>query len=133
MPTVDTDVLVIGSGPAGSAAALALPTYGVRTLVITKCDQPAAPTAVATLRRALGGGDHPVEDPARALWDLAGGLGAPRSLAELGMAEADVARIAEQAVANPYANPRPVTLEGVTALLHAAWAGGPPAGGGTGT
>ncbi len=33
---VETDVLVIGSGPAGSAAALALATYGVSTLVITK-------------------------------------------------------------------------------------------------
>lgn len=35
-PTVTTDVLVIGSGPAGSAAALALATEGVRTLVVTK-------------------------------------------------------------------------------------------------
>jgi 2,4-dichlorophenol 6-monooxygenase len=34
MPDLDTDVLVVGSGPAGSAAALALATYGVRTTAL---------------------------------------------------------------------------------------------------
>lgn len=32
----DTDVLVVGSGPAGGAAALALATYGTRTLLVNK-------------------------------------------------------------------------------------------------
>jgi 2,4-dichlorophenol 6-monooxygenase len=32
----DTDVLVVGSGPAGAAAALFLATYGTRTVLITK-------------------------------------------------------------------------------------------------
>ncbi|SDC80834.1 2,4-dichlorophenol 6-monooxygenase [Geodermatophilus telluris] len=36
MAQLETDVLVVGSGPAGSAAALALATYGVDTTVITK-------------------------------------------------------------------------------------------------
>lgn len=107
---------------------LDLPHAQTHTVVLPHAlayNQPAAPDTVAALRRALGG----VDDPARELWTLAGRLGAPRSLRELGMAEDDVPRIAEQAVANPYANPRPVTLEGVTALLRAAWAGEPPAAG----
>jgi 2,4-dichlorophenol 6-monooxygenase len=33
---LETDVLVIGSGPAGGAAALALATLGVQHMVITK-------------------------------------------------------------------------------------------------
>ena len=42
------------------------------------------------------------------------------------MEEADIPRIAELAVANPYANPRPVTRDGIGSLLRAAWAGEPP-------
>ncbi|WP_370117727.1 FAD-dependent oxidoreductase [Streptacidiphilus sp. MAP12-33] len=36
IPRFDTDVLVVGSGPAGSSAALMLSTYGIDNLVITK-------------------------------------------------------------------------------------------------
>jgi 2,4-dichlorophenol 6-monooxygenase len=36
MTALETDVLVIGSGPAGASAALFLATYGVRHLVVTK-------------------------------------------------------------------------------------------------
>ncbi|WP_204332231.1 maleylacetate reductase [Geodermatophilus sabuli] len=104
---------------------LDLPHAPTHTVVLPHAlgfNQPAAPTAVAALSRALGG----VADPARELWALAGRLGAPRSLRELGMARDDVPRIAAAAVASPYANPRPVTREGVEALLEAAWAGEPP-------
>jgi maleylacetate reductase len=104
---------------------LDLPHAQTHTVVLPHAlayNQPAAPDAVAALSRALGG----VPDPARAVWELAGRLGAPRSLAELGMAEDDITRIVELAVANPYANPRPVTREGIASLLHAAWAGDPP-------
>ena len=98
------------------------PTHTVVLPHALACNQPAAPEAVAALSRALGG----VPDPARELWELAGRLGAPRSLRELDMAEAGIPRIVEQAVAAPYANPRPVTPDGVTALLHDAWSGRPP-------
>jgi len=96
-------------------------------------DALAAPQAVAALTRARGSARPPsrraagsaspgrgrtpgrgAADPARALWEPAGRLGAPRSLRELGMTEADIARVANLAVAAPYANPRP------------AWPGAPP-------
>ncbi|WP_449487595.1 hypothetical protein [Streptomyces sasae] len=64
-----------------------------------------------------------------ACFNLAGRLGAPRSLSDLGMAASDSPRIADLAVASPYANPRPLTREGVEALLRAAWAGEAPVGG----
>ncbi|MGY1625188.1 maleylacetate reductase [Geodermatophilus sp. SYSU D00965] len=108
---------------------LDLPHAQTHTVVLPHAlayNQPATPQAVAALSRALGG----VPDPARELWELAGRLGAPRSLAELGMQEQDIGRIAELAVAggagSSYRNPRPVTRDGVEALLRAAWAGEPP-------
>ena len=36
VPTMETDVLIIGTGPAGGAAACALSTYGVRNMIINK-------------------------------------------------------------------------------------------------
>jgi maleylacetate reductase len=104
---------------------LDLPHAQTHTVVLPHAlayNQPAVPEAVAALSRALGG----TPDPARELWELAGRLGAPHSLRELGMNETDIPRIVEQAVANPYANPRPVTPQGLTALLEDAWAGRPP-------
>ena len=104
---------------------LNLPHAPTHTVVLPHAlayNQRATPAAVAALSRALRAGN-----PARALWDLAGQLGAPRSLASLGMAQADITRIADQVVASPYANPVPVTRDGVVRLLQAAWAGEPPA------
>lgn len=104
---------------------LDLPHAQTHTVVLPHAlayNQPAAPEAVAALSRALGG----VPDPARELWEVARRLGAPRSLRELGMAADDIPRIAELAAANPYANPRPVTRDGIEALLWAAWTGAPP-------
>jgi alcohol dehydrogenase class IV len=117
---------------AGAAAQCALrpgadPHARTHTVVLPHAlafNQSAAPEAVAALSRALGG----VDDPARELWQLVGRLGAPRSLRELGMVEADIPRIADLAVAAPYANPRPVTADGLMTLLHAAWAGELPQG-----
>jgi maleylacetate reductase len=104
---------------------LDLPHAPTHTVVLPHAlayNSPAAPDAVAALSRALGG----VPDPARELWELAGRLGAPRSLRELGMDEGDIPRIAELAAADPYANPRPVTRDGIEALLWNAWTGAPP-------
>ncbi|MBW8822327.1 MAG: maleylacetate reductase, partial [Streptomyces sp.] len=82
---------------------------------------PAIPEALTVLKRALG-----TDDPPHALWQLAGRLGAPRSLAALGLKEADVAEAAVQVAGQPYANPRPVTEEGVREVLQAAYEGRRP-------
>ena len=42
-----------------------------------------------------------------ALFDLAGKVGAPRALRDLGMPESGIERATDQALANPYWNPRP--------------------------
>lgn len=82
----------------------------------------AAAEAVARAARALGAADAP-----RGLFDLAGAVGARRSLRELGMAEADIDRAADLAVRNPYWNPRPIERDAIRALIARAWAGAPPA------
>lgn len=105
--------------------ALDLPHAATHSVVLPHAlafNRPAVPHAVAVLDSALGG----TGDPARALWDLSRRLGAPRSLRELGMSEGSIPLVVELATANPYANPRPVTADGLTALLHDAWAGNPP-------
>ncbi|MFJ3670028.1 maleylacetate reductase [Streptomyces sp. NPDC090106] len=82
---------------------------------------PAAPDAATAVARALAADDAPT-----ALWHLAGRLGAPRSLAELGLKEDDLTVAAELATRQAYANPRPVTADAVLEVLRAAYAGGPP-------
>lgn len=104
---------------------LDLPHAETHTVVLPHAlayNQPAAPDAVAALGRAMGG----AVNPAMALWELARSLGAPGSLRELGMEKDGIGQIVEQALANPYANPRQVTADGLTGLLSRAWAGEPP-------
>jgi alcohol dehydrogenase class IV len=79
---------------------------------------PAAPEAMARVARALG-----TADAVAGLFALADAVGAPRSLAALGLREADLDRAAEIATANPYPNPRPLTRQGIRDLLGAAFAG----------
>jgi maleylacetate reductase len=85
-------------------------------------NQSYAPDAAASVARALGR----VEDAALELARLSRAWGAPTSLDELGMAREDIPRVVEASLANPYANPREVTEDGLTALLTAAWAGDEP-------
>jgi 2,4-dichlorophenol 6-monooxygenase len=54
MADVETDVLVVGTGPAGASAALALATYGARTTVINKYGRLAdTPRAHITNQRTM--------------------------------------------------------------------------------
>jgi maleylacetate reductase len=65
--------------------------------------------------------------PGQGLFDFARSMGAPNSLRDLGLAESDLDRAAEEATANPYANPRPVDRPSIRKLLQAAWEGSRPA------
>jgi len=81
----------------------------------------AAPEAMARVARALAVGSAPA-----GLFDLTRQSGAPVSLRELGMAEADLDRAADLAVADPYWNPRPIERDAVRRLLADAWHGRRP-------
>lgn len=64
----------------------------------------------------IGGGLH----------KFAASLGAPLTLKDLGMKEADLDRAAELATRAPYWNPRPIEQQAIRALLQAAWEGARP-------
>jgi maleylacetate reductase len=81
----------------------------------------AAPGSAAAVARALAAEDAPT-----ALYELAGRLGAPRSLAALGMHASDLPAAAAQAAGQAGAHPRGVTAEGVLAVLQAAHEGRAP-------
>ncbi|MBB6171898.1 2,4-dichlorophenol 6-monooxygenase [Nocardiopsis mwathae] len=54
MATVETDVLIVGSGPAGASAALALSTYGVDNILVTRYGRLAdTPRAHITNQRTM--------------------------------------------------------------------------------
>lgn len=98
-----------------------LPHAAVHTVAlpyVAAFNLPAAPAAEQALRRALATDDVP-KHLARASAEL----GAPRSLADLGLTERDVDEVVAQAQAQPYANPRPVTGEALHFLLTAALKG----------
>lgn len=96
-------------------------THAVVLPYVVAYNASAAPSAVAQMADALG-----AAGPAEALWRLGQSVGSPTSLGELGLTEGDVDHVASLAVANPYANPAPVTKEAVRELLIAALQGAPP-------
>lgn len=101
-----------------------LPHADVHTVILPHAlayNTPAAVAELAPLAQALG------DDPARALHRLACDLGAPTSLAALGMAESDIDRAATLATQNTYPNPRPVERGPIRDLLARAWQGEQPA------
>lgn len=83
----------------------------------------AAPAAMARVARAMGVADAP-----RGMWDLAKRLGAPMTLAELGMPREGLEQALQLALANPYWNPAPLDEHRLRQLLEAAYEGRPPQG-----
>jgi maleylacetate reductase len=105
-----------------------LPHAELHTVVLPHAvafNQPAIPAIMERVARALGdaGGDG----AATALHDLAGRIGTPRALRDIGMKEQDlgeaVSLVLEQA---PRDNPRPVDEAGVRAILEGAFEGRRP-------
>jgi alcohol dehydrogenase class IV len=81
----------------------------------------AAEDAIVRLSRALK-----TSDPARAMWDLAGAVGAKRALRDLGLSEENAVRAASMAFENAYWNPRPLDEAELQRMMRRAWAGEPP-------
>ena len=102
-----------------------LPHAEVHTVVLPYAvayNASAAPDAIAIVARALR-----AENAAAGLFALSSSMDAPTALSKIGMQENALDRAADLAVENPYYNPRPLTREGIRALLEDAFAGRPPA------
>jgi maleylacetate reductase len=102
-----------------------LPHGDVNSVVlphVARFNAQAAPQALERAARAMGS-----DDAATALFDLAVRMGSPTTLAELGLGESDLDRVAEISVETPMWNPRPVSLADVRGLLDEAYHGHRPA------
>ena len=85
---------------------------------------PYALDALAPAAHALGVAD--ARDVPGALFDLGATVGAPQSLAAIGMPATGLDEAADIAVRNPYPNPRPLERDAIRALLQAAFDGTRP-------
>lgn len=83
---------------------------------------PAMPAIADDIAHALGS-----NDAVHAIFELAARIGVPGGLSALGLSRSDLLPIAREIVAKNIQNPRPVTLENISALLAKAWAGERPA------
>lgn len=84
-------------------------------------NEPAAPGELSVVSDLFGGGT-----PGQALQRFAAEMGAPTSLKDLGLSEADLDRATAIATQNPYWNPRPVEERPLRELLQRAWEGASP-------
>ena len=108
------------------------PTHAVVLPYVLAHNAAAVPSEAGRLALALGAAPSRVEaDPAQAavdaLEDLRVRLGAPRSLADVGLAEADLPDAVARCLPKiPGSNPVAVTEESLAGLLRSAWAGERP-------
>ncbi|MEZ5658034.1 MAG: maleylacetate reductase [Burkholderiaceae bacterium] len=106
---------------------LNLPHAQTHTVILpyaTAYNANAASDAMHRIATALGPFGRP--GAARGLHDLARAIGAPTSLAELGVSREALPHIADLAVRAPYPNPRPIERDAILELLEQALAGIPP-------
>jgi alcohol dehydrogenase class IV len=85
------------------------------------CNREAEPETMRAVADALE-----VDEAAVGLYDLAAAMGAPTSLAQLGMTPADLERATDLVVEDAGYNPRPVEREWVRGLLEGAYIGNRP-------
>ena len=103
-----------------------LPHAETHTVILphaTAYNERAVPELLAPAARALG-----ATSAGGGLWDFASGLGAPMTLAEIGMQQGDLDRVADLACANPYWNPQPMVRDEIRSLLDDAFFGRRPGG-----
>ena len=87
------------------------------------------PHTTAYNEPAVDGLLHPIAETfghgsaGKGLWHFAKSVNAPMSLSDLGLTAQDLDRAADIATKNPYANPRPVTRDGIRHLLQQAFEG----------
>jgi maleylacetate reductase len=96
-------------------------THAVLLPHTTAYNEPAVGDLLKPLAETFGG------TAGAGLWHFAKSVGAPLRLADLGLKETDLDRAAEIATKNPYANPRPVSRDGIRQLLQQAYDGHCPA------
>jgi maleylacetate reductase len=77
---------------------------------------PAVPEAMSRVAAAIG-----ANEAASGLLELAEEVGAPRSLAEIGVPEDKLDEVARRVVAEPGPNPRPLDVESIRDLLDRAY------------
>lgn len=106
-----------------------LPHAAVHAVILPHAlayNAPAAAQAMGRLAKALRLEQAGSADAPRALYQLARRLGAPTSLAEIGMPADGLERATDMAVTAAYPNPRPLEHSALRALLQRAYEGVPP-------
>lgn len=93
-------------------------THAVLLPHTTAYNEPAVNGLLAPIADTFGHGSA-----ARGLWHFAQDTGAPLRLSDLGLQAADLDRAAEIATKNAYANPRPISRDGIRHLLQQAFDG----------
>jgi maleylacetate reductase len=101
-------------------------THAVVLPHVLAYNAPAAPEAMTRIAGALGADGR---SAAAALRELAVATGAPTSLRQFGMTQADVEPVVADVLMGTGWNPRPIEADGIRTLVTRALDGEPPAGG----